>query len=175
MGADYKPSFSVSGGSHFAGGNIGDITIVPSGTEVAVTVSSNGSVIGTEKFKVRPVPKPAMKVFSNGRELDVKRGISAPYPNSIEIRLVPDEGFVNLLPKDARFKATSTTVYLVRGSRPVNQVSGDDRIGISGLTGQARPGDRLVIEVKDVKRLNFRGQMVESAVAGSPIQSANLN
>lgn len=175
LGADYKPSFSVSGGSHFAGGNIGDITIVPSGTEVAVTVSSNGSVIGTEKFKVRPVPKPAMKVFSNGRELDVKRGISAPYPNSIEIRLVPDEGFVNLLPKDARFKATSTTVYLVRGSRPVNQVSGDDRIGISGLTGQARPGDRLVIEVKDVKRLNFRGQMVESAVAGSPIQSANLN
>ncbi len=175
LGADYRPAFSVSGGSHFTGAKLGDVTIVPNGTEVAVTVSSGGATIGTEKFKVRPVPKPAMKVFSNGRELDVKRGISAPYPSSLDIRLVPDEGFANLLPKDARFKATSTVVYLVRGSRPVGEAKGDDRVSLGGLVGQARPGDRLVIEVKDVKRLNFKGQMIESAVAGSPIQSASLN
>ncbi|MDJ1468263.1 gliding motility protein GldM [Cytophagaceae bacterium DM2B3-1] len=175
LGADYRPSFSVSGGSHFTGANIGDITIVPTGTQVAVTVSSGGATIGTENFKVRPVPKPAMKVFSNGRELDTKRGLSAPYPNSLEIRLVPDEGFANLLPKDARFKATSTEVYLVRGSRPVGSAKGDDRLSLGGLVSQMRAGDRLVIEVKDVKRMNFKGQLIESGIAGSTIVSASLN
>ena len=175
LGADYRPAFSVSGGSHFSGAKLGDITIIPSGTQVSVTVSSGGANIGTETFKVRPVPKPTIKIFSNGRELDVKRGLSAPYPSSIEVRMSVDEGFASLLPKDARFKATATVVYLVRGSRPVNEARGDDRVGISGLVNQARAGDRLVIEVKAVKRLNFKGQLLDSGINGSPIQSASLN
>jgi len=176
LGADYRPAFSVAGGSHFTGAKIGDVTIVPTSTEVSVTVNSGGATIGTERFKVRPVPKPAMKVFSNGRELDTKRGLSAPYPNTIDVRLVPDEGFANLLPKDARFKATQTSIYLVRGSRPVGSpVRGDDKVNINSLVGQARPGDRLVIEVMDVKRMNFKGQLIDSGVAGSSIVSASLN
>jgi hypothetical protein len=92
------------------------------------------------------------------------------------MRAVAEEGFAALLPKDARFKVTETEVYLVRGKRPVGaSVRGDDRIGIGGLTSQARPGDRLVIEVKSVKRMNFKGQTIDTQVSGSPTFSVQLN
>jgi hypothetical protein len=40
---------------------------------------------------------------------------------------------------------------------------------------QARPGDRLYIEVKNVKRMNFKGQLIDSQVSGSPSFSIQLN
>jgi hypothetical protein len=176
LGAEYRPSFSGSGGQFIPGSRTGDVTIVPTGTEVSLSVSSGGNLIGTEKFKVRPVPRPAVKPFSGGRELNVKLGLDAPYPTTIDMRAVAEEGFAALLPKDARFKVTETEVYLVRGKRPVGaSVRGDDRVGIGGLTSQARPGDRLVIEVKSVKRMNFKGQTIDTQVSGSPTFSVQLN
>ncbi len=177
LGADYRPSFSASGASVVQGAKAGDVTIIPTGTEVSISVSSGGNMIGTEKFKVRPVPKPAVKPFANGRELNIKMGLDAPYPTSIEMRAVPEEGFAALLPKDARFKVASTEVTLVRSKRPVGSpVRGDDRIGIGGLMSQARPGDKLIIEVKDVKRMNFKGQLIETGVSGgSGVFSVSLN
>ncbi len=176
LGAEYRPSFSGSGAQIIQGSRTGDVTIVPTGTEVTLSVSSGGNLIGTEKFKVRPVPRPAVKPFSGGRELNVKLGLDAPYPTTIDMRAVAEEGFAALLPKDARFKVTETEVYLVRGKRPVGaSVRGDDRVGIGGLTSQARPGDRLVIEVKSVKRMNFKGQTIDTQVSGSPTFSVQLN
>jgi gliding motility-associated protein GldM len=176
LGAEYRPSFSGSGAQIIPGSKTGDVTIVPTSTEVNLSVSSGGNLIGTEKFKVRPVPRPSVKPFSGGRELNVKLGLDAPYPTTIDMRAVAEEGFAALLPKDARFKVTETEVYLVRGKRPVGaSVRGDDRIGIGGLTSQARPGDRLVIEVKSVKRMNFKGQTIDTQVSGSPTFSVQLN
>ena len=176
LGAEYRPSFSGSGAQIIPGSRTGDVTVVPTGTEVSISVSSGGNLIGTEKFKVRPVPRPAVKPFSGGRELNVKLGLDAPYPTTVEMRAVAEEGFAALLPKDARFKVTQTEVYLVRGKRPVGaSVRGDDRIGIGALTSQARPGDRLVIEVKSVKRMNFKGQTIDTQVSGSPTFSVQLN
>lgn len=176
LGAEYRPSFSASGASTIPGSKVGDVTIIPTGTEVAVSVSSGGNMIGTEKFKVRPVPRPSVRPFSGGRELNSKLGLDAPYPTSLEIRAVAEEGFAALLPKDARFKVTETEVFLIRGKRPVGgAVRGDDRIAIGGLISQARPGDRLYIEIKGVKRMNFKGQLINTQVSGSPSFSFQLN
>lgn len=176
LGADYNPSFSGSGAQIIKGSRIGEVTIVPTGTEVNLSVNSGGNMIGTEKFKVRPVPRPSVRPFSGGRELNVKMGMDAPYPTNIEMRALAEEGFASLLPKDARFKVTETEVFLVRGKRPVGgSVRGDDRVAIGGLTSQARPGDRLVIEVKSVKRMNFKGQTIDTQVSGSPTFSVQLN
>ncbi len=176
LGAEYRPSFSASGATTIPGSKVGDVTIIPTGTEVAVSVSSGGNMIGTEKFKVRPVPRPAVKPFSGGRELNSKLGLDAPYPTSLEIRAVAEEGFAALLPKDARFKVTETEVFLIRGKRPVGgAVRGDDRVAIGGLVSQARPGDRLYIEIKGVKRMNFKGQLIDTQVSGSPSFSFQLN
>jgi gliding motility-associated protein GldM len=176
LGAEYRPSFSGSGAQFIQGSRTGDVMIVPTGTEVSLSVSSGGNLIGTEKFKVRPVPRPSVKPFAGGRELNIKLGLDAPYPTSIDMRALAEEGFAALLPKDARFKVAETEVFLVRGKRPVGgAVRGDDRLNIGSLMSQARPGDRLYIEVKNVKRMNFKGQLIDSQVSGSPSFSIQLN
>ncbi len=177
LGADYSPSFSASGAQIIQGAQKGDVTVVPTSvTPVSINVSSGGNAIGTEKFNVRPVPKPEVKAFANGREMDVKRGIDAPYPGTIEMRAMADEGFRNFLPKDARFQVSTFEVFLVRGRKPVGSVRGDNgRASIGGLASQARPGDRILIEIKGVKRMNFKGQVLESGWTGGTNISVALN
>jgi len=72
---------------------------------------------------------------------------------------VPDESFAQFLPKDARYRVTGYDVFLGRGSRPVQTLSSNGpTINLSAIAAKARPGDRIVIEVKKVQRMNFRGQ-----------------
>ncbi len=177
LGADYSPSFSASGAQVIPGGQKGDVTIVPTSiSPVNISVSSGGNLIGTEKFNVRPVPKPEVRAFANGREMDVKRGLDAPYPSTIEMRAKADEGFSNFLPRDARFQVSTFEVFLVRGRKPVGSVRGDNgRASIGGLAAQARPGDRILVEIKGVKRMNFKGQILESGWTGGTNISVALN
>ena len=62
---------------------------------------------------------------------------------------------------------------LVRGKRPVGSpqtVSGNS-INLNSYAAQAQPGDRYVVEVKQVQRKNFRDQV--ETVAG--IQNTLFN
>lgn len=177
LGANYQPSFGGSGAQFIQGAAKGDVTVVPTSiNDVTLSVSSGGNMLGSEKFKVRPVPRPTVKAFSNGKELDLKNGLSAPYPNNIEMRAIAEEGFANFLPEDARFRVNSYTVSIVRGRRASPPVSSSgDRANIASLVGQAQPGDRIMIEIKDVVRMNFKGQISPSAASGSTIINIPLN
>lgn len=176
LGATYQPSFGGSGASFIQGANKGDVTVVPTSlNDVTLSVSSGGNLIGSEKFKVRPVPRPEVKAFSNTKELDAKNGSAAPYPSSIEVRALAEEGFRNFLPKDAQFRVNSFDVFLVRGGRATAPVSSNgSKANIGGIVSQARPGDQLLIEIKGVQRMNFKGQVIESAPAGSKYISIPL-
>jgi hypothetical protein len=144
--------------------------------EVTLNVSSGGNMIGSEKFKVRPVPRPDVRAFANSKEVDLKSGLTAPYPNAIELRAIAEEGFANFLPKDAQFRVSSFDVMLVKGKRASPAVgSSANRANIGSLIGQAQPGDRLLIQIKGVQRMNFKGQVVESAPAGSVYINVPLN
>jgi hypothetical protein len=80
---------------------------------------------------------------------------------SIDVKAVPDESFAQFLPKDARYRVTRWEVTLARGSRPVGQPKRvtSESASLADFASRARPGDRLVIEVKQVQRMNFRGQV----------------
>ena len=67
LGAQYQPSFSASGASVISGQK-GDVTLVPNAREVTLTVSSGGNAIGSQTFKVRPIPNPTIKCFAGGSE-----------------------------------------------------------------------------------------------------------
>jgi hypothetical protein len=74
-----------------------------------------------------------------------------------------DESFKQFLPKDARFRVTEYTVTLARGSRPVAPpmtVNGPNA-NLSSLVSKAKPGDRYVIEVNKVQRMNFRDNVID--------------
>jgi gliding motility-associated protein GldM len=160
LGAQYQPSFSASGAATIPGQK-GEVTLVPNAREVTLNVSSGGNAIGSQTFKVRPIPLPTIKCFVGSVDGEDKRGVPAGMLRSITMRAIPDPGFATFLPDDARFRVSRFEVTLARGKRPVqptvsiNGPQGD----ISNLANAARADDRLFVEVKGVQRQNFQGKV----------------
>jgi len=175
LGTAYEPSFTADGGQVIPGAKKGAITVVPTAGKVSINVSSSGSLIGTEVFNVKRVPLPTIKLVVNGKPADIKQGYPAPGPRGLKAVAQPEENFASFLPKDARYKITEWHVTLARGKRPVeSQKFTDQDANLSGLIQKAKEGDRLVIEVKEVKRMNFKGQ-VEDVKIGAEIFSIPIN
>jgi gliding motility-associated protein GldM len=165
LGTAYNPSFSVTGGTKVVGQK-GKVTIIPNAKVVSITVNSSGQRIGTEKFKVRPVPKPTTVITSRGRAINEKQGEKISSLRSLSIKAKAEAGFAQQMPKDARYRVTKWTIQLARGPRPVGQAinaTGQD-VNIGNLMRNAKPGDRLSIEVKQVRRRNFKGNSLPATV-----------
>ncbi|MFD2999946.1 gliding motility protein GldM [Pontibacter toksunensis] len=162
LGAVYDPSFSASGGSAIKGAKKGEVTIIPTATEVTINVSSGGNAIGKETFKVRPIPKPELVALVNGKPLDFKRGVPAASFRAVEIQAIADEGFKQLLPNEARYRVTKWRAYLIRNNQPIAQeeINGPSA-NLTSFAAKANKGDRVVMEVLDVKRLNYKGNAVD--------------
>ncbi len=161
LGAQYKPSFSASGASAVQGAKLGDVTLIPNSREVTLNVSSGGNAIGSQTFQVRPIPKPTIEAFAGGRPVNDKQGTPGTAVRSLTLRAIPDAGFLTFLPDDARFRVSRYEVTLVRGKRPALQtktISGPTA-DLSDVVNAYREGDRLYIEVKDVQRQNFQGNI----------------
>ena len=174
LGATYNPSFSASGAELKPLGK-GLVVVIPtSATGVKLNVSSGGTPIGYQDFKVRGIPKPTIMVLSNGKEVDQKNGVASPGPRSLQVKAKADESFAQFLPKDARYTVTKWNVMLARGKRPVTQQNfTSEMANLSSFAAQAQPGDRLIIEVQDVNRTNFLGQS-EKVNIGTPIFTVPL-
>ncbi|WP_235917479.1 gliding motility protein GldM [Hymenobacter busanensis] len=164
LGAQYKPGFSASGAQVIQGSSVGEVTLVPNSREVTLNVSSGGNAIGSQTFQVRPIPKPDIKCVVGGREANEKQGTPITAVRNLSLKAVADQGFATFLPDDARYRVTRYEVTLVRGKRPVSgfprTIDGPDA-NLSDVVNTAREGDRLYIEVKEVRRLNFRGEQEE--------------
>ena len=159
LGTEYNPSFRATGGTATAGKKKGEVTVVPSTPNVVLSVSSGGTKIDDLKFKVRKIPKPEIVALAKNKPVDEKRGVRAPGPRSITMKAIPDESFKAFLPKDARYKVTKWEATLVRGKRPVDKKTFTSGNGnLSSFASKAKPGDRILIEVKQVKRLNFKNK-----------------
>ncbi len=175
LGTAYNPSFSTKGGQSIKGANKGEVTIIPKSAKVTLSVSSNGNLIDAQDFKVKRIPKPEIKVYSGGREVDMKRGVKTA-PRSIKIQAVPDESFAQFLPKDAKFRVAESEITLVRSGRAVKSLrpKGPD-VNLSAFAGQARSGDAIVIEVKKVQRRNFKGEIEDFPNYGPRIVNIRIN
>lgn len=171
LGANYDPSFTADAAELIPGSKKGFVTVVPTNPKgVALGVFSGGNQLSTEKFPVRPVPLPTLKVFVNGKEADLKNGIPAT-SRSMEVRPIPDATFATMLPKDARYRITEMVVTLGRGRRAIVEKrlsEGNANSAMTEIAAQAKEGDRIVIEVKQVKRMNFKNS-VENVALGTEI------
>jgi gliding motility-associated protein GldM len=162
LGNNYQPNFTAEGATAIEGNKRGVVVVVPSSKNVKLNVSSGGTFIGSENFSVRLVPKPEIIPTDGGRELDQKTGIKASQLGRIVMRADADASFKEFLPNDANFRVTGYTVYLARGNRPVDQqkVSGPE-VNLRQWAAKAKGGDRIVIEVNDVKRMNFKKEVLD--------------
>jgi gliding motility-associated protein GldM len=169
LGNTYAPSFTATGATTIRGAKTGFVTVVPNSKEVALTVSSSGNVIGTEKFKVRAIPRPEIVPYNGSKPVNLKMGESATALRSLTLKAeVSDKSFVDNLPKDARFRVTEYEISLARGSRAILQRKvTDPTVNLNDFVAQAKPGDRLVIEVKKVERMNFRDEREDVPISAS--------
>lgn len=177
LGAAYNPDFTASGASVIKGKEKGVITIIP-GTgskNVKLNVLNSGNLLGSQEFKVKNIPRPEIKFFSRGKEINDKQGESISTLRSLEVKVIPDESFKEFLPNDARYRVAEWEVTLARGSRPVappKRITAQD-VNLTDLLQKAQPGDRFVVEVKGIQRMNFKDQ-VESIKVGET-KSISLN
>ena len=180
LGVNYNPSFSASGASVRKGKKKGEVVIIPGAgsNAVSLNVSSGGTKLGTEKFKVRDVPRPNVAVYAKGKEIDQKRGMTAPGPRRLIVKAeISDDYFKNNLPRDSKYGVSDWTAMLVRGRRPIGspkKFSGADG-NISSISGSAQPGDRILIEIKEVRRRKYLGGSEVVKISGSPIVNIPLN
>jgi gliding motility-associated protein GldM len=158
LGTTYNPTFSAKGGSTIKGATAGAVTIVPNSKEVVLSVSSNGNRIGSRTFGVRPIPAVEIKAFTDRGEVDVSKGIPAKTAR-LSIRAIPDAGFKEFLPDDAKFQVSQIVATLVSGGIGRQSVKGSGKLNLSAIASSARKGDILVLEFKQVKRQNFKGNV----------------
>ena len=176
LGSLYDPKFKVKGGEAIQGSKKGLVTIVPSKGKVDIDVYSTGNLLSTEHFKVKKIPKPSIKFYAKGKEIDQKNGVTiAQLPRNIIAKAIPDESFASFLPKDARYKVTHWEVTLARGKRAIKTKRvRSEKVGIADIAQKARSGDRIVIEVKKVKRRNFKNK-TEDVKIGIVIAQVPIN
>lgn len=175
LGTQYNPRFTASGAEVVApGGKKGLVTLVPNKAKVVLNVYNENNLLGKQEFGVRGIPKPEIVITSRGKIVNMKEGVPAPGPRHLKAVAVPDESFKTFLPKDARYRVANWEVTLARGSRAIKKfdVNGD-QISLQEFAVNAQPGDRIVIEVKRVERLNFLDK-VEPVNIGSVIHSIPL-
>jgi gliding motility-associated protein GldM len=157
LGAAYAPTFNVKGGTS-QGGKGGQVTVIPTSPTLDLSVYSSGTFIGTKSFRVKDIPKPELVLKSGGKEIDLKRGVTQ-VPRELSLDAEADPDFAEFLPEDARYRVTQWEVTLARGPRPIDSKKvTSNKVSLGDWVSKARPNDRIVIEAKEVQRMNFKGE-----------------
>ncbi len=176
LGTSYNPSFSITGGEIVKGDKIGKVIIIPNQRKVNVTVSNSGSNLGSEPFDVKLVPRPRIVAKdNNGRDIDLKHGISITSATALRVVAEPDPNFKEEVPKDANFRIRNMSVILARGTAQIKEMTlTSEGVDLSSMRPLMRPGDRLIIEPKSVVRMTYKGTPEAVAISGNDVVTVQL-
>ncbi len=159
LGAEYNPTFNVTGGRIIRGAQKNKITILPDAPRVELKVHSNGIYIGKQDYRVMLIPLPTIEVRLNGREVNPLTGITPNQIPRLQFHVIPDKGFKDFLPREARYGITKWTATLAGGRMAKATESGTGTISLSrAFINEAKPGQQLIIKIDELKRMNFRGE-----------------
>jgi gliding motility-associated protein GldM len=170
LGADYKPTFS-SNSPFKRGKEIDELVIIPkSKEEVKISVSNKGVFLDSTTFKVLNIPLPRFMVYSNGAPVNLKKGITSKTKN-LSLKVLPDEGFAKLLPKESNFAIRKMQVDVYAGSELKNSfTSTNSQIKLPKL----KDGDRIVIEIKKLYRTNSLGKKLNVELGNAGMMSVDV-
>jgi len=162
LGPAYQPSFKVTGGSYTTGSQKGQILVDPSQREVKIDVSSSGLYIGSREFQAKPVPLPKLDVRPNGQPYDAKNGLDDK-PTNLTLFLPADPDFAERFAADAQFLVSKGQVTLARGKqakRTIEISTPTSRVDLSPLMSLMQSGDRIVVFVEEIVRLNYKNDRI---------------
>lgn len=177
LGTNYKPSFSATGGKVVPGSKTGNVIIIPSQRKVTVTVNNAGTRLGDEPFDVKPVPRPRIVAKdNNNRDIDLKTGIKAGAIAGLRVNAEAEANFKTEVPKDANYRVRNMSVILARGTTRVQEMTAtSESIDLSAWRALMRPGDRIVIEPKNVVRMTYEGTPEPVTVTSADLVQIPVN
>ncbi|HTF17787.1 MAG TPA: gliding motility protein GldM [Chryseolinea sp.] len=169
LGTNYNPAFSAAGGAEIIKGDKpGKVTIIPKQRKISVAVSNGGMSIGSQAFDVKNVPAPRYIAYVGNTPVDLRNGIKANQLANLRFSADPDANFKEEVPKDARYRIKRAEVILGRGTAGVQRLNAtNENPDLRAWTNQARPGDRVVIDIKDVVRRTYQDEEEKVTVTGS--------
>lgn len=120
-------------------------------------------LLGRKTFTTIDPPRPEIAVLHNGREL--RNGDNLPRAQALlQVQFRPDEQFRQRFPRDARYAASRARVFLRQGltaSREVGTFNLDGgQLVLTRALRDARPGDRVTVQLEGVVRINHAGQAI---------------
>jgi len=142
-------------------------TLAPAGDTETVRVflaDDGGDVyLGQRSFTVIDPPRPELEVTNAGRP--ISNGDNLPKARAIlEFSVVPDQEFRRRYPSDARYSIARATIYLRKGLTASERVGTYDlengRLVLTRVLRDARPGDRVMVELDGIVRINHAGRAI---------------
>ncbi len=168
LGTNYNPSFSPQGAEVRKGDKPGKVVIIPSQRKISIGVSNNGTTIGSQPFDVKNIPEPRFVAMVGSTPVDLRQGISAAQLRQLRIQVEPDENFKEEVPKDARYQIKMMEVTMGSGPAAVaNQRAQNGAPDLGAWASQAKPGYRIVFDVKDAVRKTFTDGEEKVPIKGS--------
>ncbi|WP_333818692.1 type IX secretion system motor protein PorM/GldM [Ohtaekwangia sp.] len=169
LGTNYNPSFSAGGAAEIVKGDKpGRVTIIPKQRKITVAVSNGGAPIGNQPFDVKNVPDPKYIAYIGTTPVDLRNGIRANQLGNLRIVAEPESNFKEEVPKDARYRIKRAELILGRGTAGVQRMNAtNENPDLRSWISQARPGDRIVIDIKDVVRRTYKEEEEKVTPKGS--------
>ncbi|MEJ7646024.1 MAG: gliding motility protein GldM [Chryseolinea sp.] len=169
LGTNYNPTFTAGGQADIVKGDKpGKVTIIPKQKKIVVGVSNGGMKIGDQGFDVKNVPAPRYIAYLGNTPVDLRSGIKANQVANLRFAAEPEANFKEEVPKDARYRVKRAEVILGRGTSGVQRLNAtNENPDLRAWANQARPGDRIVIDIKDVIRRTYQDQEEKVTVTGS--------
>lgn len=169
----YNPDFNSSQGGRVIQSRTDkkDVVISPTGNQFKLNLFSNTNgqrlKIDEKVFRVITPPPPSLEIHTRTGRYDFKKALTK--RDGVKVKIVPDREFMQSFPKDARYGCAKITLSLQSGfsgaPRHVATLTGNLMDGINvqfyqGMMKNASPGDKAIIEVESVYRLNFEGKKI---------------
>jgi hypothetical protein len=100
--------------------------------------------------------------------VDLRQGIKANQIGALRFVAEPEANFKDEVPKDARYRVKRAEVILGRGTSGVARIqANNENPDLRSWAGQARPGDKIVIDIKDVVRRTYKDEEEKVVPKGS--------
>lgn len=163
--ANYDPekiSFKSEGAELILGSKKGDITLVPNAPKTTLSIFYNDTLFATETFPVRLLPKPEIALFVGNSTIphDSKIAVSKADLDKIRFTAFADEYISEAIPKDTEYKVSYAEVSLARDREIVGKMlrTNEEYVLLEDLMKLPEAGDRIIIEIKKVERLTYKGE-----------------
>lgn len=180
LGPNYSPIFKVTGGDVIRDPNNKEkITIIPSNdfqnikdAKVVLQVFNGPNLLGNVEYPIRKVPIPQVSVLANNKLADEKKGVNPDIIKNLAIKITPDESFASFLPKDANYKVTKWVVSAIKGTSALftKNIENQNYFTFSGNEKMVLyQADRILVEIKNVVRINCKGEEEGVFEAGSMV------